>query len=201
MFYFLAVLSWRKGVGKTSLMNRFVNQKFTNQYKATIGADFLARELMVGDRLVNMQIWDTAGQDRFHTLGRPFYNGADACVLVFDVNQAKTFENLQSWKEEFLAQASPKDPKNFPFVVLGNKIDLGDQRQVPQKKAQQWCQEQGDIPYFETSAKEAINVEQAFQKIASIALERSVDEDVTLDPGVVDLNSNPQPKQREGCSC
>jgi Ras-related protein Rab-7A len=100
-----------------------------------------------------------------------------------------------------ILQASPKDPKNFPFVVLGNKIDLGDQqRQVPQKKAQQWCQEQGDIPYFETSAKEAINVEQAFQKIAAIALERNVNDDVTLDPGVVDLHSNPPP-QNQSCRC
>jgi len=92
------------GVGKTSLMNQYVNKKFSNQYKATIGADFLTKEVLVDDRLITMQIWDTAGQERFQSLGVAFYRGADSCVLVFDVNVAKTFENLDSWRDEFLIQ-------------------------------------------------------------------------------------------------
>lgn len=168
-------------------MNQYVNKKFSNQYKATIGADFLTKEVTVDDRLVTMQVshiieflplsrwrrhlnpvlwvqtWDTAGQERFQSLGVAFYRGADCCVLVFDVNVAKTFENLDSWRDEFLIQAGPRDPENFPFVVLGNKIDLENQRVVSQKRALAWCQSKGNIPYFETSAKEAINVEQAFQ--------------------------------------
>lgn len=68
-------------VGKTSLMNQYVNRKFSNQYKATIGADFLTKELTVDDRTVTMQIWDTAGQERFQSLGVAFYRGADCCVL------------------------------------------------------------------------------------------------------------------------
>jgi Ras-related protein Rab-7A len=103
-------------------------------------------------------------------LGVAFYRGADACVLVFDVNVAKTFENLHSWREEFLVQAGPRDPETFPFIVLGNKIDLESSRVVSQKRAQTWCQSKGNIPYFETSAKEAINVEQAFQTIAKNAM-------------------------------
>uniref|UniRef100_A0AAY4CBN2 Ras-related protein Rab-7a n=1 Tax=Denticeps clupeoides TaxID=299321 RepID=A0AAY4CBN2_9TELE len=153
------------GVGKTSLMNQYVNKKFSNQYKATIGADFLTKEVMVDDRLVTMQIWDTAGQERFQSLGVAFYRGADCCVLVFDVTAQNTFKTLDSWRDEFLIQASPRDPENFPFVVLGNKIDL-ENRQVTTKRAQVWCQSKNNIPYFETSAKEAINVEQAFQTIA-----------------------------------
>ncbi|TFK12129.1 protein TBATA [Platysternon megacephalum] len=117
------------GVGKTSLMNQYVNKKFSNQYKATIGADFLTKEVMVDDRLVTMQIWDTAGQERFQSLGVAFYRGADCCVLVFDVTAPNTFKTLDSWRDEFLIQASPRDPENFPFVVLGNKIDL-ENRQV-----------------------------------------------------------------------
>lgn len=69
------------GVGKTSLMNQYVNKKFSNQYKATIGADFLTKEVQVDDRTVTMQIWDTAGQERFQSLGVAFYRGADCCVL------------------------------------------------------------------------------------------------------------------------
>uniref|UniRef100_A0A4W6FD24 RAB7a, member RAS oncogene family n=1 Tax=Lates calcarifer TaxID=8187 RepID=A0A4W6FD24_LATCA len=120
------------GVGKTSLMNQYVNKKFSNQYKATIGADFLTKEVMVDDRLVTMQIWDTAGQERFQSLGVAFYRGADCCVLVFDVTAPNTFKTLDSWRDEFLIQASPRDPENFPFVVLGNKIDL-ENRQVTKR--------------------------------------------------------------------
>uniref|UniRef100_A0AAQ5ZRV4 RAB7A, member RAS oncogene family n=1 Tax=Amphiprion ocellaris TaxID=80972 RepID=A0AAQ5ZRV4_AMPOC len=161
------------GVGKTSLMNQYVNKKFSNQYKATIGADFLTKEVMVDDRLVTMQIWDTAGQERFQSLGVAFYRGADCCVLVFDVTAPNTFKTLDSWRDEFLIQASPRDPENFPFVVLGNKIDL-ENRQVTTKRAQAWCQSKNNIPYFETSAKEAINVEQAFQTIARNALKQVI---------------------------
>lgn len=71
-----------------------------------------------------LQIWDTAGQERFQSLGVAFYRGADCCVLVFDVTMPNTFRSLDSWRDEFLIQASPRDPENFPFVVIGNKIDL-----------------------------------------------------------------------------
>lgn len=72
----------------------------------------------------SVKIWDTAGQERFQSLGVAFYRGADCCVLVFDVTQPTTFKTLDSWRDEFLIQASPRDPENFPFMVLGNKIDL-----------------------------------------------------------------------------
>uniref|UniRef100_T1JBV4 Ras-related protein Rab-7a n=1 Tax=Strigamia maritima TaxID=126957 RepID=T1JBV4_STRMM len=157
------------GVGKTSLMNQYVNKKFSNQYKATIAFDFLTKELMIDDRLVTMMIWGTAGQERFQPLKVNFYRGADCCVLVFDVTLPSSFKSLDSWRDEFLIQASPRDPKNFPFVVLGNKIEL-ETRAVSLKRAQGWCQSKNNIPYFETSAKEAINVEQAFQTIAMNAL-------------------------------
>ena len=79
---------------------------------------------MVDDRLVTMQIWDTAGQERFQSLGVAFYRGADCCVLCYDVTAPSTFKSLDSWRDEFLIQASPRDPDRFPFVVLGNKVDL-----------------------------------------------------------------------------
>jgi len=167
------------GVGKTSLMNQYVSRKFSSHYKATIGADFLTKEVMVDEKLVTMQIWDTAGQERFQSLGVAFYRGADCCVLVFDVNVAKSFEHIDNWKEEFLSQAAPRNKDTFPFVLIGNKIDL-ENRAITQKRAQGWCQANGNIPYFETSAKEAINVDQAFQTIAKNALqqEQSLEDDI-----------------------
>lgn len=157
------------GVGKTCLMNQYVNKKFTNQYKATIGADFLTKEVMVDNKLVTMQIWDTAGQERFQSLGVGFYRGADCCVLVYDVTSPTTFKSLESWRDEFLIQASPRDPENFPFVVIGNKIDL-ENRSITTKRAQSWCQSKNNIPYFETSAKEALHVDEAFATVARNAL-------------------------------
>lgn len=124
----------------------------------------MTKEVLVDDRLVTMQLWDTAGQERFQSLGVAFYRGADCCVLVYDVNNSKSFDTLDSWRDEFLIQASPMDPESFPFVVLGNKVDVEDsKRMISSKRAQAFCQAKGGIPYFETSAKEAVNVEQAFE--------------------------------------
>jgi len=182
-------------------MNQYVNKRFSNQYKATIGADFLTKEVMVDDRLVTMQLWDTAGQERFQSLGVAFYRGADCCVLVYDVNSSKSFETLDSWRDEFLIQASPRDPETFPFVVLGNKIDVEEsKRQVSQKRAMTWCQSKGNIPYFETSAKEAINVEQAFQTIAKNALAQEEEVELYADyPDPIRIDSDNT--QNYGCNC
>jgi Ras-related protein Rab-7A len=188
------------GVGKTSLMNQYLNRKFSNQYKATIGADFLTKEVMVDDRLVTMQIWDTAGQERFQSLGVAFYRGADCCVLVFDVTAAKTFETLDSWRDEFLIQAAPRDPDHFPFVVLGNKIDM-ENRAISQRRAEMWCKSKNDIPYFETSAKEAINVEQAFQTIAKNALKQETEADVYNNFEQPAIQLDDKPKEDTGCAC
>ncbi|KAF9923382.1 hypothetical protein FBU30_006564 [Linnemannia zychae] len=193
------IILGESGVGKTSLMNQYVNKKFSNQYKATIGADFLTKEVLVDDRLVTMQIWDTAGQERFQSLGVAFYRGADCCVLVYDVNNAKSFETLESWRDEFLIQASPRGPENFPFVVIGNKIDLEDsKRMISQKRALAWCQSKGNIPYFETSAKEAINVEQAFQTIAKNALQQEVEVEIDF-PDPIKIDSDTSKDFR--CAC
>ncbi|KAI9859330.1 MAG: Rab GTPase ypt7 [Vezdaea acicularis] len=189
------------GVGKTSLMNQYVNKKFSASYKATIGADFLTKEVLVDDRLVTMQLWDTAGQERFQSLGVAFYRGADCCVLVYDVNNSKSFDTLDSWRDEFLIQASPRDPENFPFVVLGNKIDVEEnKRMISSKRAMTFCEsKEVKIPYFETSAKEALNVEEAFQVIARNALAQEVSEEFSgdfHDPITIQLDSD-----RDGCAC
>ena len=130
-----------------------------------------------------------------------FYRGADCCVLVYDVNSSKSFDTLDSWRDEFLIQASPRDPEGFPFVVLGNKIDRGDEaRMVTSKRAQAYCQSRGQMPYFETSAKESLNVEEAFQVIAKNALQQ---EEMETDNygdynGPIEINLN---EERDGCSC
>ncbi|KAH0976289.1 hypothetical protein GBA52_026018 [Prunus armeniaca] len=198
------------GVGKTSLMNQYpsgsvrlflyVHKKFSQQYKATIGADFVTKELQIDDRLVTLQIWDTAGQERFQSLGVAFYRGADCCVLVYDVNVMKSFDTLENWHEEFLKQANPPDPKTFPFILLGNKIDIdgGNSRVVSEKKAKDWCTSKGNIPYFETSAKEDYNVDAAFLCIAKTALANEHEQDIYFQ-GIPEAVS--ESDQRGGCAC
>ncbi|XP_062148550.1 ras-related protein Rab7 isoform X2 [Alnus glutinosa] len=176
------------GVGKTSLMNQYVYKKFIQQYKATIGADFVTKELQIDDKQVTLQIWDTAGQERFQSLGAAFYRGAECCVLVYDVNVLKSFETLNTWREEFLKQADPAEPEAFPFVLLGNKIDKdgGNSRVVSEKQAKEWCAARGNMAYFETSAKEGYNVDEAFLCVARTALanEQGCDLDNTYFQGI-----------------
>jgi small GTP-binding protein len=124
-----------ESVGKTSLMKRYSTGNFTGQYKATIGADFLTRDnVIVSDmyrqnHLVTLQIWDTAGQERFNSLGTGFYRGADACLLVYDITDPHSLDNLDHWRKQFLEQVGgglgglSDSSGNFPFVVLGNKMD------------------------------------------------------------------------------
>eukprot|EP00026_Physarum_polycephalum_P016456 Phypoly_transcript_17366.p1 GENE.Phypoly_transcript_17366~~Phypoly_transcript_17366.p1 ORF type:complete len:205 (+),score=25.79 Phypoly_transcript_17366:140-754(+) len=167
------ILLGNSGVGKSALMERFINKKFSAVYRATIGADFLTKEVEVDNKLVTLQIWDTAGQERFQSLGNSFYRGADCCILVFDVTVTKSFDDIETWRNEFLVQSHIDDPDSFPFILLGNKVDQENERAVQAKNARNWCQLHGNIPYIETSAKEAINVEKAFSTAAKGALSAS----------------------------
>ena len=181
-------------------MNQYVHKKFSNQYKATIGADFLTKEIMIDDKLVTLQIWDTAGQERFQSLGVAFYRGADACVLTYDLTDSKSFDNLESWMDEFLVHANPTNPSTFPFVVLGNKLDLAQtRRQVSTQKAKAWCTAKSDIPYYETSAKEAVNVEQAFATIAKNAMQREAQQPTFIPPAGLDPLKPTEEKKAGGC--
>ena len=139
----------RSEVGKTSLMNRYAAGTFTGRYKATIGADFLSKSVTVTDpttgldRHCTLQIWDTAGQERFQSLGTAFYRGADACLLVYDVTDPASLNHLDGWREEFLRNVGGgfggEGPSDFPFVVLGNKIDKEQERRVPRARAEEFC--------------------------------------------------------------
>lgn len=149
------------GVGKSSLIQRFVSNKFDPSMFHTIGVEFLNKDMEVDGDRYTLQIWDTAGQERFKSLRTPFYRGSDCCLLTFAVDDVQSFQNLAMWKKEFLYYADVKEPETFPFVVLGNKIDVSE-RKVTSEEANHWCNENGKMPYYETSAKESTNVEQAF---------------------------------------
>jgi len=186
------------GVGKTSLANQYVKGQFSSQFRATIGADFMTKEVQLDERRVTLQIWDTAGQERFMSLGSAFYRGSDCCVLVYDITNSQTFENLESWRNGFLQEGMPKDPETFPFVLLGNKADKANERKVPQSKAEEWCKAHGGIQYFETSAAQNSNVEEAFRNIAKIASAQEKEEEI-YHPVI--LKSEPKKDVKSGCEC
>jgi len=105
-------------------------------------------------------------------MGAAFYRNAECCILCFDLTDPKTFETIDTWKTEFLSQINPKDPDSFPFVIIGNKCDRAEDRKVSEAKVKQSCASKGNIAYFETSAKDKINVDKAFEEVARLAFKR-----------------------------
>jgi small GTP-binding protein len=157
------------GVGKSCLMNRFVSNRFDTHSFHTIGVEFLNKEVEINSQLYTLQIWDTAGQERFKSLRTPFYRGSDICLLTFALDDKQSFTNLCNWRDEFVGYADVADKMNFPFVVIGNKVDTeAEKREIAYEVVMDWCSANGNIPYIETSAKESTNVQNAF----NLAVER-----------------------------
>jgi len=185
------------GVGKTSLLIRYVENRFTLNTKSTIGANFLTKRIEVDDKVATCQIWDTAGQERFQGLGTAFYRGSDGVIFVFDVTQRKSFEELEQWKKAFLIQVGQEGNDKFPMIILANKVDMEDKREVSQKELREWCSKH-NLTWFETSAKEGSNVDRAFEEIASLVIQNMKPEDIQYD--TVDLSQSSE-KKTGGCDC
>lgn len=190
------------GVGKTSILHKYVSNKFIEEHKATIGADFSTKEITIDDnRLITLQIWDTAGQERFQSLGNAFYRGADSCVLVYDITDQKSFTRISTWRDAFLRQAQPDNPESFPFLLLGNKADQEEQRVVPHEDAAAFAAKQQCMKFFETSALTGQNLEPAMREIANIA-SQSEDNTFTMGGSKLVLDERDESNGNEGsCAC
>lgn len=118
-------------VGKTSLRNKFVLDKFSLKTRQTIGVDFVSKdvELLNGDQ-ITLQLWDTAGQERFKSVSSAYYRGSDACILMYDVTDPTSLANLVTWQKDFIHYAKIEDVARFPFIIVANKIDRTDLRQI-----------------------------------------------------------------------
>ena len=191
------------GVGKTTLLQQYLNGKTTGQSKPTIGADFSKKEILIDNTVVTLQIWDTAGQEKFQSLGYAFYRGADCCALVYDITNPQSFDSLSRWKDGFNENAGPSDPQSFPFVCLGNKLDQEADRAVATTKGQAWAKENNDMMFYETSAVEGLCVEEAFFEMAKAALKRDAEQAITMPASIAEaggatlkLHGNKENKQR-----
>ncbi|KAK2957175.1 putative GTP-binding protein YPTC5 [Blattamonas nauphoetae] len=189
-------------VGKTSLLEQYIHKTFKEQYKATLGTEFYTQELLLDDIPVLLQIWDTAGQERFKTLSSSYFRGADACCLVFDVNTEDSFNNIRMWHDFFLQSLDNDQTSTFPFVIVGNKIDLNpESRLVSSTQAEELSQSLASpYKYFDASAKTAQNVEDVFVALAQLALQKKQQEepDVLTDTLKVETPA-PIPKQSSTC--
>lgn len=159
-YLFKVVLIGDSGVGKSNLLSRFTRNEFCLESKSTIGVEFATRTLQVEGRTVKAQIWDTAGQERYRAITSAYYRGALGALLVYDVTKPTTFENVSRWLKELRDHAD----SNIVIMLIGNKTDLKHLRAVATEDAQSYAEKEG-LSFIETSALEAINVENAFQTI------------------------------------
>lgn len=155
------------GVGKSCLLLRFSDDSFTTSFITTIGIDFKIRTVEIDGERVKLQIWDTAGQERFRTITTAYYRGAMGILLVYDVTDETSFNNIRNWMRNIEQHASQSVSK----ILIGNKCDMEDKRVVPTSRGQALADEFG-IPFFETSAKANVNVENSFFSIARAILLR-----------------------------
>uniref|UniRef100_H2YN08 Ras-related protein Rab n=1 Tax=Ciona savignyi TaxID=51511 RepID=H2YN08_CIOSA len=161
------------GVGKTSVIKRYVHQIFSQHYRATIGVDFALKVIhWDGDTLIRLQLWDIAGQERFGNMTRVYYREAVGAFIVFDATRASTFEAVNKWKNDLDNKVTLPDGRNIPTVLLGNKIDQMRGGLVSNKQQMDtYCKEKGFAAWFETSAKANINIDEAAKFLVGKILE------------------------------
>ncbi|CAI5525887.1 unnamed protein product [Closterium sp. Naga37s-1] len=161
-YLFKLLLIGDSGVGKSCLLLRFADDSYLESYISTIGVDFKIRTVELDGKTIKLQIWDTAGQERFRTITSSYYRGAHGIIVVYDVTDQESFNNVKQWLNEIDRYAS----ENVNKLLVGNKCDLTNKRVVDYQTAKAFADEIG-IPFLETSAKNATNVEQAFMTMAA----------------------------------
>jgi len=160
-YVFKLVLIGDSGVGKSCLLLRFADDTYTESHISTIGVDFKIRTIQLDGKTIKLQIWDTAGQERFRTITSSYYRGAHGIIVVYDTTDNESFEHVKTWLHEIDRYAS----ENVNKLLVGNKSDLTTKRQVDTEVAKAFAGEV-NIPFLETSAKNATNVEDAFMTMA-----------------------------------
>ena len=150
-------------VGKTCFLLRYVDDSFLDLHMATIGLDYRLKTLILEEqKIVKVQLWDTAGQDKFRAITRNYYKGASGIILIFDVTNVKSYENIKKWINEIKEEISEK----VAIVLIGNKIDNVQERKISREQGDKLASEIG-VKFFETSAKTGEGVKDLFVTIAN----------------------------------
>ncbi|KAG9289042.1 hypothetical protein G9A89_015591 [Geosiphon pyriformis] len=195
---FKLVFLGEQSVGKTSLITRFMYDTFDNTYQATIGIDFLSKTMYLEDRTVRLQLWDTAGQERFRSLIPSYIRDSSVAVVVYDITNRNSFMNTAKWIDDVRAERG----NDVIIVLVGNKTDLNDKRQVTTEEGEKKAKEY-NVMFIETSAKAGHNVKNLFRKIAQAlpGMENTMNEPQNQ---LIDVNINsgtPNQSEANGCAC
>ncbi|KAL1132428.1 hypothetical protein AAG570_010383 [Ranatra chinensis] len=165
-------------VGKTCIVHRYCDETYYDTYISTIGIDFKQKIITLDGTPIKMQIWDTAGQERFRTLTTAYYRGAMGILLMYDVSSLESFNNLSYWLKNIQENASPDVVK----VLAGNKCDAIPQRAVDKEMGQRIA-ENYDMPFYEVSCKQNINIEEVFVTLARLIREQRINQPTHYDSG------------------
>ena len=165
-YIFKLILIGNSGVGKSCILQRYMKHTFEESYKCTIGVDFLMKSIIINGQTVKLQLWDTAGQEKYKSMVSSYYRGANVALIVFDITNHQSFDALPLWIENFYKNG----PEQKNIILIGNKKDMAEQREVTQQEAEAFS-EANNMIYFETSAKEGDNIEYVFNYAAEKLLE------------------------------
>jgi len=164
---FKLLLIGNSGVGKSCMLMRYAENTFTTNFFNTIGVDFKIKTIEYDNKVVKLQIWDTAGQDRFRTITSSYYRGAHGIIVVYDVTDKDSFDNVKQWMNEIEKYAQ----ENVCRLLVGNKCDLTAERKVKTEEGEELAK-QYKIPFVETSARNSANIDQAFIQMIKTITER-----------------------------
>ena len=148
-------------VGKSNLLLRYTHGQFREEYQLTIGVEFGSNNVLIDGKVYRIQIWDTAGQENFRSITRAYYKNSACALIVYDIARRSSFESISSWIED----CKNSSPKSVYMVLVGNKSDLEENREVSEEEGRELAEKNGMI-FFETSAKTGKNVEQVFVESA-----------------------------------
>ena len=162
-------------VGKTSIISRYANGTFKEEYIATVGLDYSIKQEIIDDKSIQIKIWDTAGQERFKSLTQNYFRNAEGVILTFDVTSTESFGNLKYWISSFKENMEKKNIF-IPVIIIGNKIDLVDSREINKEDAEKFSKEK-NYKYFETSAKTGEGVDEAIKELVNQVLKQNGQKD------------------------
>ena len=177
-YLFKLLLIGNSAVGKSSLLLRFSDNVYNDTFLPTIGVDFKIRTFDLDSKTVKLQIWDTAGQERFKTITSSYYKGAHGIIMTYDITDKQSFRDVENWLAEVEKHANEKVNK----LLVGNKCDLENQRQVSYEEGKAYADQLG-IKFIETSAKNSVNVDNAFFTMANEIKARVQTDNPTADKG------------------
>lgn len=161
---FKIILIGDSGIGKTSIINRYINNYFADKYLCTIGVDFMMKTININNNLIKLQIWDTAGMERYRNITTSYYRGANAAIIAFDLTDHKSFENVSYWLNLYYSYCNQAIAKCL--ILLGNKSDLNSERTVDKQEIDELLNTNKSIIYYEVSAKTGDMIDTVFNKIA-----------------------------------